>query len=165
MENVKLNGTYRGILLTADLSATPNEAAWPDDDIVAGDLTATIAGSAYAGTKTITKSAVAGETGKHTITLDCTGVASGSMIELSGEYYIDSVRYYFATEIFVDPSVAIQSIAEADQRFILASGVYKLAVYEKGTTTEILTRKNIKQLDGTDMTDPTTQVLGGFQEP
>lgn len=165
MENVKLNGTYRGILLTADLSVTPNEAAWPDDDIVAGDLTVTIAGVVYAGAKAITKSAVAGETGKHTITLDCTGVAAGAMIELSGEYYIDSVRYYFATEIYVDAGPAIQKIAEADQRFLLDGGIYKLVVYDKGTSTEILDRKNIKQLDGTDMTSPSTQVLGGFQEP
>jgi len=162
MEFVRQDGTIRLFLLTTDQALFPEVGAWPDDNIEAADVIAKIAGTVYGGTKTVTQQA---DVGLHLITLDCTGVASGSVIELSGEYFIDSVRYAWSEQVFVDPSVAIQSIAEADQRFILSSGIYKLAVYEKGTATEILTRKNIKQLDGTDMTDPTTQVLGGFQEP
>jgi len=102
MEYVKLNGVYRSVLLTADLTTTPNEAAWPDTDIIASDISVSISGAPYLGNKTITKSVVVGETGKHTITLDCTGLAAGTIIELSGAYLIDSVRYYFATEIYVD---------------------------------------------------------------
>jgi hypothetical protein len=165
MEHVKVDGMYRGVLLTADLTSTPSEAAWPDDDILAGDLSVTISGVDYGGSKSITKSAIAGQTGKHTIVIDLDGVSAGTMLELSGEYYIDSVRYFFTTEIYVDASPAIQAIAEADQRFVLDAGIYRLAVYEKGTSTEILARKNIKQLNGANMTDPATQILGGFQEP
>lgn len=161
MEFVKLNGTYRGVLYTTDQSSYPETAAWPDDDIEAADVTATVDGASYGGTKTVTKQS---EIGLHVITLDCSGVSSGSIIQLSGEYYIDLVRYYWQTQIFVDPSVAIQEVAEADQRFVLDSGVYKLAVYRKGTATELLTRKNIKQLNGSNMTDPSTQILGGFQQ-
>lgn len=112
MEYVKLNGMYRGILLTADLTTTPNEAAWPDADIVSGDLTVTVGGVTHPGSKSITKSAVSGETGKHTIVIDCNGVAEGLTIELSGAYYIDSVRYYFAAEIYVSSSTALTGEAE-----------------------------------------------------
>lgn len=162
MEFVRQDGTIRLYLLTTDQATFPETAAWPDDNIEAADVIAKIAGTVYGGTKTVTQQT---DVGLHLITVDCDGVASGSVVELSGEYYIDSVRYAWSEQVFVDPSVAIQQIAEADQRFLLDSGVYKLVVYEKGTTTEILTRKNIKQLDGTNMTSPSTQVLGGFQEP
>jgi len=162
MEFVKQNGVYRGVLLTTDQAVQPEVAAWPDDNIEEADVIATIAGEPYGGTKTVEP---ASEVGQHIITLDCSGVAAGSVIQISGEYYIDLIRYTWAEEIYVSADVAVQAIAEADQRFVLDGGVYKLAVYEKGTATEILTRKNIKQLDGTDMTDPTTQVFGGFQEP
>lgn len=165
MQIVKLNGIYVGEMTTVNKAALPELATWPDSVILAASLSVKVNGVNHLGTKTITRSVIAGETGKHTITIDCAGVAAGSMIELSGEYYIDSVRYYFATEIYVEASPTIQKIAEADQRFLLDGGVYKLVVYETGTETEILTRKNIKQLDGTNMTSPSTQVLGGFQEP
>lgn len=164
MENVKLNGTYRGVLLTADLTTTPNEAAWPDDDIIAGDLTVTIAGVVYAGAKAITKSAVAGETGKHTITLDCTGVAAGAMIELSGEYYIDSVRYYFATEIYVDAGPAIQDSIDSDWVPVLDGGVWKGRTTKRGTATLVIPDKTLKQPDGNDVTDIDTQPIAGFTE-
>jgi len=162
MEFVKQDGIYRGILLTTDQATFPETAAWPDDNIEAADVIAKIAGAVYGGTKTVTQGS---DVGQHIITLDCDSVASGSVIELSGEYYIDLIRYTWSAEVYVSADAAVQAIAEADQRFVLDTGIYKLAVYEKGTATEILTRKNIKQLNGSNMTDPATQILGGFQEP
>lgn len=159
MEFVSVDGTYRGILQTLDAS---DEATWPDIDIASSHLAATKEGAAFGGAITVTENTTVGE---HTITLDATGAVAGEYLQLTGEYYVDGIRYYFSEEIYVDAGPTIQKIAEADQRFLLDGGVYKLVVYEKGTATEILTRKNIKQLDGTDMTSPSTQVLGGFQEP
>lgn len=60
---------------------------------------------------------------------------------------------------------SIQKIAESDQLFVANGSIYELRVYERGTDKEILDRKRIKKLGGTDMTSPGTEVLGGFQEP
>jgi len=113
MEYVQKDGIYRGILLTADRTSIPEQSAWPDDDIVIGDVVATIAGVIYAGTKTVTKQA---EIGKHIITLDCTGVPAGSVIEISGEYYIDSIRYWWAAEIYVSADVVAATGASPDAK-------------------------------------------------
>jgi hypothetical protein len=39
-----------------------------------------------------------------------------------------------------------------------------LKTYERGTVIELIPAKTAKQPDGNDLTDPTTQLLGGYVE-
>ncbi len=59
---------------------------------------------------------------------------------------------------------AVQDLLEADQVLEDVSGVRKLKYYKRGTTDELIPAKTAKQTDGSDLTDPTTQRLGGYRE-
>lgn len=64
--------------------------------------------------------------------------------------------------------VAVEDItkfAEADQQFVLSGGVYVMRLYERGTTTQLVPDKAVKQIDGTSaLTDFSTQTFGGILE-
>jgi len=158
MNPVKIDGTYRDSLLTLNAS---NVADWPDIDIVAGHLSATKNGSAFAGTIAVSK---ATETGVHTVTLDATGAVAGDYLQLSGEYYVDSIRYYFSSEIYVDAGSAIQDSIDSDWVPVLNGGVWKGRTTKRGTSTQVIPDKNLKQSDGSDITDIDTQPIAGFTE-
>lgn len=55
-------------------------------------------------------------------------------------------------------------LATADDILILDGGVYKLAKMERGTETLLAPLKTAKQPDGSNLTDPGTQRLAGYQE-
>lgn len=161
MSAVTVNETYYAQLIVTDKTVTP-EITSPVDP---GSLSAsvTLDGAPY--TETSVVFTATSEIGIYRMSLDCDGVAPGKTLLITGSYLVNGVRYAFADDVFIDSGASIKDIAEADQRFLLDDGIYKLVVYRRGTSVEILDRKNIKQLGGTDMTNPATQILGGFQEP
>ncbi len=161
MEFVRQDGTVRLFLLTTDQALFPEVGAWPDDNIEAADVIAKIAGTVYGGTKTVTQQT---DIGLHLITLDCDGVASGSVIELSGEYYIDSVRYAWSEQVFVDPSVAVQDSIDSDWTTVFEDDVWKGRTTKRGTSTLVIPDKTLKQSDGSDVIDIDTQGIAGFVE-
>jgi hypothetical protein len=61
-------------------------------------------------------------------------------------------------------STAIRKLSEADQRLVEVGGLQVLKTYERGTVIELIPAKTAKQPDGNDLTDPTTQLLGGYVE-
>lgn len=65
----------------------------------------------------------------------------------------------------VDAQVAaLHDLVAADQMLEDVAGVRKLKYYRKGTSTELITAKTAKQPNGSDLTDPTTQLLAGYKE-
>lgn len=55
-------------------------------------------------------------------------------------------------------------LAMADTRIEDVDGTRKLKTYLNGTTTELIASKTALQPDGTNLTDPATQRLAGYQE-
>jgi hypothetical protein len=150
MEFVTLNGTYRGYLQTTDQATFPETAAWPDSNIEAADVVAKILGVVYGGTKTVTQQT---DIGLHLITIDCTGVEAGTVIELSGEYYIDLIRYVWSEQLFV----GINSSTIDDASEIITA--FK-ADADFGTAGLLLDAKRARQFD---KNRRTIDVLGDTQ--
>jgi hypothetical protein len=61
-------------------------------------------------------------------------------------------------------TIETNQVAKADQVVEAITGGYELAVKSKGTGTEILPRKRVKQLDGSNLTSFVTQAVGGYVE-
>lgn len=59
---------------------------------------------------------------------------------------------------------ANRALLEADVILVESSGVYKLHLYAKGTSTDLVTAKTAKQPDGADLTDPNTERIAGYQQ-
>ena len=59
---------------------------------------------------------------------------------------------------------ALADLLEADQVLIDEGGVQKLKTYKRGTSTELIPAKTAKQPSGVNLTDPQTQLLGGYRE-
>jgi hypothetical protein len=108
--NVPLNGVFRTSLLTEDKKAKPIVVAWPDTVLTTSDWSASILGVAHLGVRTITRSIIEGETGIHNLTVDCADLVAGTVINLKGVYFIDSVRYSWYAEVYVDASPEVSNI-------------------------------------------------------
>lgn len=88
---------------------------------------------------------------------------------LSTDTVIGELKYVYPVDTLLEPVTdlleEIKDLLEADVVTEMVDDVLVIHTYQRGTETELIPDKTVKQTSGDDLTNPATQLFGGAQEP